>query len=235
MSSIAMITARGGSKRIPKKNIRPFLGQPIIAYSIRAAIESGIFDTVMVSTDSEEIAMIAKSYGAQVPFLRSDEAANDFASTDDVIKEVLWEYEKRGQKFDTFCCIYPTAPFVTAEKLREAMKLLEKADSVMPVTAFSYPPLRGLKLNEAGELRRIWPEYALTRSQDLPTYYHDCGQFYCCRTKPFLEVGTTDLDNMVPLFMDEMEVQDIDTLQDWQLAEVKYRIMLEKKEAGGEA
>lgn len=234
MATIAMITARGGSKRIPGKNIRPFLGKPIIAYSIKAALDSGVFDTVMVSTDSEEIAAIAREYGAEVPFMRSSENANDYASTDDVIREVLDEYEKQGIYYDRFCCIYPTAPFVTEQKLRDAMKMLDDAESVMPVVAFSYPPLRGLKVNENGELRRIWPEYAMTRSQDLPTYYHDCGQFYCCRTAPFLEVGTTDLDNMVPLFMSEMEVQDIDTLQDWEIAEVKYQKMIEKLEASGE-
>ena len=229
MSAIAMITARGGSKRIPGKNIRPFLGKPIISYSIKAALDAGIFDVVMVSTDSEEIAAIAREYGAQVPFLRSSETANDYASTDDVIREVLLEYEKRGETFDTFCCIYPTAPFVTAKKLQDAMKMLAEAESVMPVVAFSYPPLRGLQINEAGELRRIWPEYAQTRSQDLPVYYHDCGQFYCCRTAPFLQQGTTDLENMVPVFMNEMEVQDIDTLQDWEIAELKYKIMLTKQ------
>lgn len=231
MKALAMITARGGSKRIPGKNIRPFLGKPIIAYSIQAALESGIFDTVMVSTDSEEIAAIAREFGAQVPFLRSSETAGDYASTDDVIREVLLEYEKRGETFETFCCIYPTAPFVTAQKLTSAMELLKEAESVMPVVAFSYPPLRGLQVNEEGKLRRIWPEYALTRSQDLPVFYHDCGQFYCCRTAPFLEKGTTDLEDMVPVFMNEMEVQDIDTQEDWELAEVKYRIMLAKQEA----
>ena len=230
MAAIAMITARGGSKRIPGKNIRPFLGEPIIAYSIKAALQSGVFDTVMVSTDSEEIAAIAKEYGAEVPFMRSSENANDYASTDDVIREVLEEYKKLGVEYDRFCCIYPTAPFVTAKKLQDAMKMLDTAESVMPVVAFSYPPLRGLKVNEDGELRRIWPEYALTRSQDLPAFYHDCGQFYCCRTAPFLAAGTTDLDSMVPLFMSEMEVQDIDTLQDWEIAEVKYQKMLEKQE-----
>lgn len=231
MKALAMITARGGSKRIPGKNIRPFLGKPIIAYSIQAALESGIFDTVMVSTDSEEIAAIAREFGAQVPFLRSSGTAGDYASTDDVIREVLLEYEKRGETFDTFCCIYPTAPFVTAQKLKNAMDLLKEAESVMPVVAFSYPPLRGLQVNGEGKLRRIWPEYAMARSQDLPVCYHDCGQFYCCRTAPFLEKGTTDLEDMLPVFMNEMEVQDIDTFQDWELAEVKYRIMLAKQEA----
>lgn len=224
--SIAIITARGGSKRIPHKNIREFCGKPIIQYSIEAALHAGIFEEVMVSTDDKEIAEIAKGAGAKVPFMRSSETANDYASTDDVIMEVLKQYEEQGKKFETFCCLYPTAPFITAQKLQEAMQLLETADSVMPVVAFSYPLQRCVVINEQGELRMKWPEYAKTRSQDLELYYHDCGQFYCCRTKPFMEYGTTDLPHMVPFFMSDLEVQDIDNLQDWEIAELKYRKMM---------
>lgn len=222
---LAMITARGGSKRIPGKNKKEFCGKPILFYSIEAALESGIFDEVMVSTDDEEIAQLAVQAGAKVPFTRSAETSNDHASTDEVILEVLQEYEKRGQKFDSFCCIYPTAPFLTAKRLREAMELLETADSVMPVVAFSYPPQRGLIRNQAGYMERKYPEYAAARSQDLETIYHDCGQFYACRTLPFLEAGTTDVERLVPLILSEMEVQDIDTPQDWEIAEMKYRRM----------
>lgn len=234
MSSIAMITARGGSKRIPRKNIKEFCGKPILNYSIEAALASGMFAEVMVSTDDEEIAEIARRAGAQVPFMRSSANADDHASTDDVILEVLRWYQERGRKFETFCCLYPTAPFVTAKKLQEAMKMLEYADSVMPVVAFSYPPQRCVVLNEEGELRMKWPEYAKTRSQDLEVYYHDCGQFYCCRTKPFLEYGTTDLPHMKPIFMNALEVQDIDNLEDWEIAEMKYRKMTrsDKNEKG---
>ncbi len=224
-SSIAIITARGGSKRIPRKNVRLFCGKPIIAYSIEAALRSELFDEVMVSTDDEEIARIAKEAGAKVPFMRSRENAGDYASTDDVLMEVLCEYKRQGREFDSFCCLYPTAPFVTAKKLRTAMKLLEKADSVMPVVPFSFPPQRCMVLNEAGELRMKWPEHARTRSQDLEPYYHDCGQFYCCRTAPFLEYKTTDLPHMVPMIMSELEVQDIDNEDDWEIAELKYRKM----------
>lgn len=222
-TSIAMITARGKSKRIPRKNIKEFCGKPIIKYSIEAALEANIFTEVMVSTDDEEIARIAKEAGAQVPFMRSDETASDYASTDDVIMEVLKWYEQRGREFETFCCLYPTAPFVTAKKLQAAMELLEHADSVMPVVAFSYPPQRCMVLNGQGELRMKWPEYAKSRSQDLEPYYHDCGQFYCCRTKPFMEYGTTDLPHMVPMVVSELEVQDIDNIEDWEIAELKYR------------
>lgn len=224
-SSIAIITARGNSKRIPRKNIKEFCGKPIMNYSIEAALHSGLFTEVMVSTDDEEIAEIAERAGAQVPFMRSSATASDYASTDDVILEVLNRYKELGREFETFCCLYPTAPFVTAQKLQKAAKLLERADAVMPVVAFSYPPQRCVILNEDGELRMKWPEYAQTRSQDLETYYHDCGQFYFCRTKPVLENGTTDLPHMAPMIMSELEVQDIDNPEDWALAEMKYKMM----------
>lgn len=229
-ASIAIITARGGSKRIPRKNIRSFCGKPIIAYSIEAALQSGLFEEVMVSTDDGEIAQIAVDSGAKVPFMRSSESAGDYASTDDVLMEVLKAYKEQGREFESFCCLYPTAPFVTAQKLKNAMKLLEKADSVMPVTAFSFPPQRCMVINEAGELRMKWPEHARTRSQDLEPYYHDCGQFYCCRTEPFLQYGTTDLPRMIPMIMSELEVQDIDNEDDWAIAELKYRQMMAKNQ-----
>lgn len=221
--TLAMITARGGSKRIPHKNLKEFCGQPILAYSIDAALASGAFDEVMVSTDDARIAEIAETCGATVPFLRSAETSGDFASTDDVIREVLETYEAQGKHFDRFCCIYPTAPFITGSRLKEAMALLETAESVMPVVPFSYPPQRGLIIGEDGFLTRQFPEYALTRSQDLPRIYHDCGQFYACRTEAFFREGTTDTAGLVPLLLSEMEVQDIDTMEDWEIAEIKYR------------
>lgn len=227
-SSIAIITARGGSKRIPRKNVKLFCGQPIITYSIEAALQSGLFEEVMVSTEDEEIAQIARQAGASVPFMRSQESAGDYASTDDVLLEVLKAYEEQGRTFDTFCCLYPTAPFVTAQKLQKAMKLLEQADSVMPVVPFSFPPQRCMVLNEAGELHMKWPEYAQTRSQDLEPYYHDCGQFYCCKTDLFLQYKTTDLPHMMPMIMSELEVQDIDNPDDWEIAELKYQKMVAK-------
>ena len=183
MSSIAIITARGGSKRIPKKNIRPFCGKPIIAYSIEAALECGRFDEVMVSTDSEEIAAIAREYGASVPFLRSGETAGDFATTADVIREVLQRYEEEGKHFDSFMCIYPTAPFITADVLGEAWGSFdgrETPDAVVPVVRFSFPPQRGFVVKD-GLLAYKWPEYRSMRSQDLEPFYHDAGQFYLVR------------------------------------------------------
>ena len=228
MSSVAIITARGGSKRIPRKNVRPFLGKPILLYSVEAALNAGIFEEVMVSTDDAEIAAIARRAGASVPFLRSAQTAGDYASTDDVIREVLLDYRNRGKEFDAFCCIYPTAPFVTAQKLKDAMEMLRTAESVMPVVPFSYPVQRGLCLDSEGHLGYKWPQYAASRSQDLEKIYHDCGQFYACRTEAFFRDGTTDTKHMVPIILPELEGQDIDTLEDWAIAEVKYQKMLER-------
>lgn len=223
---IAIITARGGSKRIPRKNIKPFCGKPILAYSIQAAKDSGIFDEVMVSTDDEEIARTAREYGAEVPFLRSEATSNDYAITADVLKEVVEEYEKRGRSFDQLCCIYPTAPFVTREKLTRAFELLESsgADSVVPVVAFSYPPMRGLVIRE-GFAQMNWPEHHATRSQDLEVLYHDCGQFYVVRTTALLREKTLFCKKTAPLVLSELEVQDIDTEVDWELAELKYELL----------
>ena len=225
VKNLAIITARGGSKRIPRKNIKEFCGRPILTYSIEAARKSGVFDEIMVSTDDEEIAQIACAAGASVPFFRSKENAGDYASTDDVIMEVLMAYRKIGREFDAFCCLYPTAPFLNGKRLFEAMELLKEADSVMPVVPFSYPPQRGLLLNENGYVERQFPEYATARSQDLPKIYHDCGQFYACRTEAFLEAKTTDVPRLLPLILTDLEVQDIDTPQDWALAEMKYRLL----------
>lgn len=229
MKNIAIITARGGSKRIPKKNIKEFCGRPIIAYSIRAAIESEAFDEVMVSTDSEEIAEIARSFGAKVPFLRSEKTSDDFATTSDVIKEVIEEYGKIGQNFDCICCIYPTAPFVTREKLSAAIGMVEvsNVDGVIPVVRFSFPPQRAFVVRE-GKLMYKYPEYALERSQDLEPQYHDCGQFYICKTEAFLRCGSMVADNVMPLIIPEEEVQDIDTISDWNIAEIKFKTFIGK-------
>ena len=188
MRTVAIITARGGSKRIPRKNIKEFCGKPIIEYSIDAALKAGIFDEVMVSTDDAEIARIAEEAGAKVPFFRSAENSNDFATTAEVVDEVLQDYMARGERFDLACCIYPTAPFVTAEAIKTAMETLERemADVCIPVVKFSFPPQRCVVVNE-GRLVPKWPECMKMRSQDLEPYYHDCGQFYCLNTKAFAE------------------------------------------------
>lgn len=230
MNQLAVITARGGSKRIPRKNIKDFCGKPIIAYSIEAALESGAFDTVMVSTDDREIAETAEKYGATVPFFRSEKTSNDYAVTSQVLAEVLEEYESRGQYFDRVCCIYPTAPFITAERLRAAMELLEEkqADSVLPVVRFSFPPQRGVVM-EDGFLKFKWPEHRNTRSQDLEPFYHDVGQFYCVNVESFRKQQVLVMEKTVPLILSELEIQDIDTEEDWKLAELKYRMLKEKE------
>lgn len=224
--AVAIITARGGSKRIPGKNIKPFLGKPIIFYSIEAAIQSGIFQEVMVSTDDEQIAELARTAGAQIPFMRSAETANDFATTADVLVEVLQSYQKQGRKFDYACCLYPTAPFVTASRLQDAWKQLQQhdADSVIPVTAFSFPIWRAFLINNE-KLQFAWPENALKRSQDLTPAYHDCGQFYFFNAERFVKSKKLLTDNTIPLIVPESEVQDIDNLEDWKLAEIKYSFL----------
>lgn len=224
MSVIAVITARGGSKRIPKKNIRDFCGKPIIVYSIEAALGSGIFDEVMVSTDSEEIAEIARAAGASVPFLRSEKTSGDFATTADVLSEVLSEYSSKGRTFDEMCCIYPTAPFVTSDKLIKAHEILQgsAADAVMPVVRFGFPPQRANIIKD-GILEYQYPQFRTARSQDLEPVYHDCGQFYFYKIKSNL---TFSVDRYAPLIVPETEVQDIDNESDWIIAEMKYKLML---------
>lgn len=228
MKNIAIIPARGGSKRIPRKNIKPFMGKPIIAYSIEAALRSGLFDEVMVSTDDEEIAEVSRRYGARVPFMRSAETSNDYAGTADVILEVLKMYKEQGREFDTVCCIYSTAPFVTADRLIEAYsKLTGGIDSVFTCVAYSYPVQRSLHIVD-GKIGMIYPEYAASRSQDLEPIYHDAGQFYISQTAPFIQERTFWGKNTAGLILSELEVQDLDTLTDWALAEMKYELLRKK-------
>ena len=228
MKRIAIITARGGSKRIPGKNIRDFCGKPILFYSIEAALKANCFSEVMVSTDDETIADLARKAGAKVPFLRSEKTSGDFATTAQVIEEVLGEYKKRGIHFDTACCIYPTAPFIREEKLNEAVELLESQDldSVMPVVEFSFPPLRGMVIEE-GKLNYKWEKYSQMRSQDLEKIYHDVGQFYVLNVKYFEESKKLVTQNTGAIMMSELETQDIDNETDWKIAELKYRLIHE--------
>lgn len=228
---VAIITARGGSKRIPKKNIREFCGKPIIAYSIEAALNSKMFDKVMVSTDSQEIADIAVKFGAEVPFFRSSETSGDFATTSDVLGEVLDAYNRRGIHFELMCCIYPTALFITGSKLQSAVQKLESsnADSLIPVVQFSYPPQRAVIFRE-GLLAYQYPENEKVRSQDLEPIYHDCGQFYLCKTEAFKRYRTLLMPRTIPFVVPEGEVQDIDNYSDWDIAEIKYKRFILKKE-----
>lgn len=230
MKSIAIITARGGSKRIPRKNIRDFCGKPIIIYSIEAALESSVFDEVMVSTDDGDIADISIKAGAKVPFLRSPETSDDYAVTSDVLMEVLNTYIENGICFDHGCCIYPTAPFVTAKKLIHAMSILKEmdVDTVLPVVAYSFPPQRAIIIQD-GMAKMRFPENLNVRSQDLERIYHDCGQFYAFNVASFLRSGKIMGENVIPMVMDELEVQDIDNLEDWKIAEIKYNMIHGKR------
>lgn len=225
MKNLCIIPARGGSKRIPRKNIKPFMGKPIMAYSIEAALKSGLFDEVMVSTDDEEFAEVARQYGAQVPFMRSAATANDYAGTEDVMKEVLDEYKKLGKEFDNFCCLYSTAPFVTPKRLQEGYALLgENVDAAFTVVQYSYPIQRSLKKNSENYVEMNFPQYADARSQDLEPIYHDAGQFYFVKTMAFRNENTLWCKRTSPLILSELEVQDLDTLTDWQLAEMKFKL-----------
>lgn len=230
MSNLAIIPARGGSKRIPKKNIKEFLGKPIIAYSIEAAIQSGLFDEVMVSTDDTEIAKIAIQYGATVPFMRSDKTANDFATTFDVIQEVLQEYELLNKKFEFTCCIYACAPFVTNEKLINTFQVLQenKFDSVFPIMPYGFPIQRALR-KEEDKVSFFYPQFSLSRSQDLEKSYHDAGQFYWMNTAECMEKKQILTKNSGSIVLSELEGQDIDNEVDWKLAELKYELLQSTK------
>jgi pseudaminic acid cytidylyltransferase len=226
MAKLCIIPARGGSKRISRKNIKYFLGKPIIAYSIKAALNSGLFDEVMVSTDDREIAEIAKKYGAKVPFLRTEQASNDFATTYDVIEEVVLKYQTLGLSFEHTCCLYSCAPFVTSIKLSESLETMlnGKFDSVFPVMAFSFPIQRALKLGNYKKIEFYYPEYSLTRSQDLEKAYHDSGQFYWLHTQACIDKGKIITENSGSIIISEIEGQDIDNEIDWKLAEIKYKL-----------
>ncbi|MDR8393497.1 pseudaminic acid cytidylyltransferase [Aliifodinibius sp. S!AR15-10] len=219
MKNLAIIPARGGSKRIPRKNIKDFLGKPIIAYSIETALESGLFDEVMVSTDDEEIADVAKEYGAKVPFMRSEENADDHATLADVIDEVKESYVRADRSFEYICCILATAPFIDADLLEKGLKIFKKsrADSVKPVVRFSYPIQRAVRMNQEGLLQMFQPEHEKTRSQDLEPAYRDAGQFYWCRYKTGMRGN-----KKIGFEVSELLVQDIDTHEDWEIAKIKY-------------
>lgn len=225
MKNLCIITARGGSKRIPRKNIKEFFGKPIIAYPIEIALQSNLFSEVMVSTDDDEIAEISKKYGAKIPFMRSVKNSDDYSATADVLFEVLQEYQKIGQDFDNCCCIYPTNPLVTVESLTNSYDLLTKKnfDSVVPVVEYRHCIQKSLRL----ENNRVFfnnPEGRQTRSQDLEPMYYD-GQFYFFNVKLFLESEKLFTDNTGYFIQSELEVQDIDVDIDWKLLEIKYKLL----------
>ena len=225
MSNLCIIPARGGSKRIPRKNIKLFLDKPIIAYSIKAAIESNLFDEIMVSTEDEEIAKMSIKFGAKVPFFRSKKNSDDFATTYDVIEEVIINYKNEGIEFHNVCCIYACAPFVTPTILVSTLKLLkEKAfDTVFPIIAYGFPIQRALK-KQGDKVSMIIEKNLTVRSQDLEDTFHDAGQFYWCKTKKILKSKTLLTSNTGGVVISELEAQDIDNEIDWKMAELKFKL-----------
>jgi len=219
---VAIIPARGGSKRIPKKNIRNFHGKPIISYSIRAALESSVFDRVIVSTEDPYIAQIALQYGAEVPFVRPKDLSDDFSGTGDVVKHAVSELGLHEQ--DPVCCIYPTAPFVTAEILIEGYKKLVEsgASYVFSATRFTFPPQRALVCDANGKVHPLLDEFIHYRSQDLEETVHDAGQFYWGLSRSFLDDVEIFSEHSVALILPRYHVMDLDTEDDWIEAELMY-------------
>jgi len=228
--NICLIPARGGSKRIPRKNIRSFCGMPMIAWSIKAAQDSGAFDQILVSTDDVEIAEVARGHGAEVPFLRPEHLADDQASTQDVITHALDWVTKQGNHCEALCCLYATAPFVQPEDLRLSRQKLEDSRPgtvVFAATSFPFPIQRAIHLEEQGYSAMFQPECFSTRSQDLVEAYHDAGQFYWATPQTWSEV-TNLFEGMRPLLLPRWRVQDIDTEEDWQSAELLHQLLLQR-------
>lgn len=227
MKSIAIITARGGSKRIPGKNIKLFQGKPMLQYAIDAACKSECFDEIMVSTDDEQIAAVALSLNASVPFMRSADTSDDFATTSDVLDEVLNQYLQIGQHYQYACCLYPCVPFLKPNRLKEAYGILcesPQVEMVIPVCRYSTPIERALELDGHGNIGFRHPEFINTRSQDLKPAYYDSGQFYFFKTAPFLRCGLGGMTVKKPILIAETECQDIDNESDWEIAEFKYKL-----------
>ena len=229
MPNICIIPARGGSKRIPRKNIRPFLGKPMIAYAIETAHACDLFDEVMVSTDDAEIAEIAKAYGAKVPFIRTEQNADDYATTLDVLLEVIACYEQLNVYFESLCCLYPASPLATVAAIQKGFQLLKEQDydTVLPIVAYSFPIQRSLELLE-GKVRMLHPVHSSTRSQDLATRYHDAGQWYWTRQRTLMTQPSLFSSHTGGVVLSELEVQDIDNETDWKLAELKYELARSK-------
>lgn len=225
MKRVAIIPARGGSKRIPRKNIKPFFGQPMISYSIRAAQESGLFDSVVVSTDDEEIADVARSFGADIPFMRPADLANDHAGTGAVVIHALEWFLKAGIKYDAACCIYATAPLLDPESLKEGWEKLQDKRFAFSVTSFPFPIQRALRQTADGSVDMFWPENLTRRSQDLEPAYHDAAQFYWGWTDAWLNGEIAFSPISAPVILPRTQVVDIDTPEDWEVAEVTYRVL----------
>ena len=224
---LAIIPARGGSKRIPGKNIREFLGKPVIAYSIEAALGSDLFDKVIVSTDDEKIAEVAQKYGAEVPFMRPSELADDFTGTNAVVKHAVQWFVDRKKNVDYACCIYATAPMLQAKYIKEGFEKLVDANTsfAFSVTRFEFPIQRALRISNEGCIEAIYPDHIFTRSQDLEDAYHDAGQFYWGKASAFLNDEVTYSSASAPVILPNYLVQDIDTIDDWKRAELMFEAM----------
>lgn len=232
--NICIVPARGGSKRIPRKNIKEFNGKPIIAYSIEAALNSGLFSEVVVSTDDSEIAEISKAYGALVPFVRSEKNSDDFSGPGDVVLEVLNKYKAMGREFEYGCCLYATSPLTTISRINQGLELLKNDsgfDVVFPVGRFNSPIWRSFNMKNDGEVAMNFSEYERSRSQDLPETYYDAGQFYWFNAGNIeaLENKNTFGKKKGAIALNDVEVQDIDDLNDWQIAEIKYEYLIRNK------
>ena len=229
---LCIIPARGGSKRIPRKNIKSFNGKPMIAHSIDAALKSGCFDKVIVSTDDQEIADIAIEYGAEVPFLRPEELANDHAGTLPVIEQAIEWFDENDTAPDEICCLYATAPFVQAETLKKAYQQLQntKADYCFTVTSFPFSIQRAIKITQENRIEMFQAEYFNTRSQDLEEAYHDAGQFYWGKASAFKKMEPLFSNKASPYILPRHLVQDIDTPEDWLRAELMYEVLLKTGE-----
>jgi N-acylneuraminate cytidylyltransferase len=227
---LCVIPARGGSKRIPRKNIKEFCGKPIIAYSIEAALNSGCFDHVIVSTDDEEIAEVASSYGASTPFIRPDQLSNDFAGTIPVIKHAIEWFDEHDQSPSDVCCLYATAPFVSPVSIVRAYEqmLTTDAEYCFTVTSYTFPIQRAIRFSEENRVEMFYPENFNQRSQDLEEAYHDAGQFYWGRAHTWKNEQILFSDRASPFIIPRYLVQDIDTLEDWLLAELMYQVVQNK-------
>jgi N-acylneuraminate cytidylyltransferase len=222
---LCVIPARGGSKRIPRKNIKPFYGKPIIAYSIEAAIKSNCFDLVIVSTDDEEIAEISRQYGAQTPFTRPPQFSDDYIGVIPVIRHAVKWFLDRGKNFQQVCCIYPTAPFINSDDITSGLSILTETndDYVFSVTNYAFPIQRAIRILESNKVEMFQPKEFNTRSQDLEEAYHDAGQFYWGKASAWLNETSVFSKTSSPIFLPRSRVQDIDNMDDWKHAELIYQ------------
>ncbi|MCD4832085.1 MAG: pseudaminic acid cytidylyltransferase [Anaerohalosphaeraceae bacterium] len=224
--NIAVIPARGGSSRIPKKNIKDFAGKPIIAYSIEAAVDSGLFDEVIVSTDSDEIAQISRNFGASVPFMRPAELSDNSVNVADVIKHAIAWFENQGRQVSNSCCIVATAPFIKSKYIVDGFNLMQEhcVDTVMSVAKYPHPVFRAFRKDDAGRIELLWPEYEFTHSNKLCEAYHDAAHFYWLNVKKFMQSGSIFAKQIMPIILPEYLVVDIDTSEDWDRAEIMYEV-----------